>query len=111
MSTNKRTRAINAWRQIPEQGNGMGDNELLLWKNVYESICKSGAPFIVRMSAMADGIRLEKAGESINITCPKALSDYIEKADETRFAVIHPALKKLMQSFRCSKLYYVQCAP
>ena len=55
--------------------------------------------------------KTDKEEDGSTATEVTADAEDIEKADETRFAVIHPALKKLMQSFRCSKLYYVQCAP
>ncbi|MBO5650390.1 MAG: DUF4373 domain-containing protein [Selenomonas sp.] len=113
MSHGERAAALILWKQEPEKPVHLGERFLKMWKEVYNRLVETGAPYAVRMDALADELKWDVKNNRIILFCSDRLKDFIERNMD--------AFKPIIRSFQRANQYddnfsYMtippkQCAP
>lgn len=99
MSRKEKESALTLWKQQPEQKPRLGKDFLSFWYEIYSGLRSLGAPFQVRMDALADGIGWQKEANVLYLYC----SDKLQKFIERHLDMFRPAIKAFQRQHQCEK--------
>lgn len=101
----QREAALVQWQQKPAQPERFGKVFFGWYRDLYDALKKSGAPFPVLMAALSDEIAWSEELDKVVLHFPDILRDYIEKRLDT--FPFRPYLMQLMKWREKNKVSYI----